>query len=422
MPREPSPYAWAWWGSLASLALAALTGAFLRFGMAYGFPAGVSFINVRHAHSHLMYFGWVTPALMALVASRLPRREGASGPRSFNIVIGLTLVLGLLSYPAFFLWGYGPVQVGQARLPVAVIFSSLNILAWYAYVALYFRRTRGLPRDLPMRLWDAALVFLVLASFGAWGRAALVALHVENVFLESAAVHLFLDLFSDGWFLLALLGLAFAVRPLPGDISPWPLRLLWVGLPLTFLLGVPVSLVPPALRAVSGLGGLLAAAGVLLYLRQLRHQRRLRRGDGWSPAWALPLALLAVKALMQAGASLTPLALWGERLGLRVFYLHVFLLGSVTLALFAAAGDVWGEGFASGRRPLSIAILLLLASLLPLTGLWPSALAGPWAVRAAAWIALLPAAVVLALLARRLFFSRKQQNRTQMTQFGADVR
>ena len=29
---------------------------------------GLSLGNIRHAHSHLMYMGWVTPALMALVA------------------------------------------------------------------------------------------------------------------------------------------------------------------------------------------------------------------------------------------------------------------------------------------------------------------------------------------------------------------
>jgi hypothetical protein len=134
--------------------------------------------------------------------------------------------LGLLSYPAFFIWGYQPAQIGSARLPVAVIFSSLNILAWYVYTWLYFRGTRGLRRDLPLRMWDSALVFLVLASLGAWGRALLVGLKVDDAFLETAMVHLFLDLFSDGWFLLALLGLAFARLPRPVSASPRALRLL----------------------------------------------------------------------------------------------------------------------------------------------------------------------------------------------------
>ena len=56
--------------ALAVFVLAGATGAFMRFGLLYGM-AGLSYANVRHAHSHLMYFGWVTPALIALKASIL---------------------------------------------------------------------------------------------------------------------------------------------------------------------------------------------------------------------------------------------------------------------------------------------------------------------------------------------------------------
>ncbi|MCS6826625.1 MAG: hypothetical protein NZ553_08445, partial [Caldilinea sp.] len=52
--------------ALAALTLAAWTGVLMRFGMIYGMPAWAqNFGAVRHAHSHLMYFGWVTLALMA---------------------------------------------------------------------------------------------------------------------------------------------------------------------------------------------------------------------------------------------------------------------------------------------------------------------------------------------------------------------
>ena len=34
-----------------------------------GLPGGLAYVNVRHAHSHLMFFGWVTPALMGLIAA-----------------------------------------------------------------------------------------------------------------------------------------------------------------------------------------------------------------------------------------------------------------------------------------------------------------------------------------------------------------
>jgi len=67
---------WIWKAALVCFIIAGATGSLMRFGMLYGYPAGLQFVNVRHAHSHLMYFGWVTPALMALIAANLPRVTG----------------------------------------------------------------------------------------------------------------------------------------------------------------------------------------------------------------------------------------------------------------------------------------------------------------------------------------------------------
>lgn len=66
--RHPT-YKCGWFSALGVFVLAGLTGAFMRFGLIYGFPWGLQYANIRHAHSHTMYFGWVTPALMALIAA-----------------------------------------------------------------------------------------------------------------------------------------------------------------------------------------------------------------------------------------------------------------------------------------------------------------------------------------------------------------
>ena len=69
---------WVWWGALGCFVLAGLTGVFFRFGVSSGVTWGLSLGNVRHAHSHLMYFGWVTPVLMALISRYLPSVAGCS--------------------------------------------------------------------------------------------------------------------------------------------------------------------------------------------------------------------------------------------------------------------------------------------------------------------------------------------------------
>lgn len=382
---------WAWTGALALFVLAGTTGVLYRFGIVVGFPGDLQSGNVRHAHSHLMYFGWVTPALMALVATRLPDLTGRPLSAWVSRVIGATLVVALLAYFPFLLYGYQPAEIAGRRLPIAVIAAGLNILAWYAFAGLYAGATWGVPRGAPLRLWDAALGFLGLASMGAWGRGVLVALEVDDPFWAAASVHLFLDLFADGWLLLALLGLLYAAYPAAEGRGGgrWGPRLIVCGLPLTFLLGIWSSLVPSALRLVAGAGGILVAFGLFGSLRALWPPARSGRGE----AWRLPLIFLAIKAVALLGISLPLVARWGERVGLRVPYLHWMLLGFVTLGLVAAARDVWGEDAVRGWRGMQTAVVLLLATLFPLTALWPATLAGRWVLVVAAWAALGPVVV-----------------------------
>jgi len=133
----PTPLFRYWRLALACFVLAGTTGALYRFGLVLGLPWGLALTNVRHAHSHLMYFSWVTPALMALMVARLPEvlPDGWSVPiRRFRWPIVGTLVLGLAAYPFFLLFGYQLVTVGSARLPLAAVIGSLNTLVLLDFV------------------------------------------------------------------------------------------------------------------------------------------------------------------------------------------------------------------------------------------------------------------------------------------------
>ncbi|MGE5262626.1 MAG: hypothetical protein ACM3S0_04540 [Acidobacteriota bacterium] len=374
---------WAWIGALGVFVLAGSTGALYRFGMLMGLPFGLVFTNVRHAHSHLMYFGWVTPALMAFIATRLPDVLGWPLKRSFNRVILVTFIFALIAYVPFLLYGYGIAEIAGRPIPPGVIGASLNILAWYAYVWIYSVNTRGASRNRALRFWDWALLFQLLASLGAWGRGVLVALKVTDPFVTTAMVDLFLDLFSDGWFVLALLGLAFAAYPAADSTTARRAQwLIIIGMPVTFLLGVSVDLVPTPLRLIGGAGGILVALGLLLTIAALWRAV----GGGWRIA----LAFLAIKAFAELGLSVPPLAAWGEAAGLRILYLHTLLLGFVSLGLLAAARDAWGQVAVRGRAWMTVSVLVLIATLVPLTNLMPREWGGRWALEIAAIAALLP--------------------------------
>jgi hypothetical protein len=353
--------------------VAATTGAVLRFGLLVGMPAGWNYTYLRHAHSHLMYFGWVTLALMALTYQTLPALTGRAlpHPRLARWQLTATAFAAILTFPAFATSGYGLTRIGDVELPLSIMAATLNILTWYVFAGLYWHASRGVRRSLALRALDGAVVFIVLASFGAWGIGLLTALGSHNRFLGAAAPHFFLDLFSDGWFILGTLGLLFArlgelarpprfsqgqlrTRPqnstdsatylgsqskprrsVSGKEARWALWLVLVGLPPTFLLSIPVSMVPSGLRFLAGLGGLTVASGFIILIGQLWSVRsRLPR--------IMPAALVcfAIKAVAEALLAFPGIARWAAGTQLRVFYLHTLLLGFVTLALAALIGDV----------------------------------------------------------------------------------
>ena len=381
-----------WWAALACFALAGLTGALYRFGLVLGLPWGLDLTNVRHAHSHLMYFSWVTPALMSLMVARLPELlpDGwqVSTGRFRWPIIG-ALVLGLAAYPFFLLFGYQPVAVGSAQLPLAAIVGSLNTFAWYGFVAVYAQTTWKAPRSLPLRLWDGAVVMLVLASLGGWGVVIVTRLGLESLFATQAFTHLFLDLFADGWFVLGVLGLAYGARPELGRLAAarYADTLLIIGLPLTFLLTVPVALVPPVVRGIATVSGLLVGLGLALNIWLLRPRR--------SSPWFWPIFFLALRTVAEIGLALPVVAQWAERMSLRLSYLHWLLLGFVTLGLIAAANEFPLFRRLQNWRAFSLGVILIILSLLPLTRLWPTAWSGVWAVWFAAAMTLVPVGVAL---------------------------
>jgi hypothetical protein len=112
----------------------------------------------------------------------------------------------------------------------------------------------------------------------------------------------------------------------------------------------------------------------------------------------VPLALLTLKALVGLGTLLPVTARWGQQNSLRVLYLHLLLLGFITLGLFVAAREAWDRMAVPGHRWLVLAILAVLLSLLPLTGLWPTAWRGLLALQVAAWVSFWPVLVVTGML------------------------
>lgn len=323
--------------ALLALALAASTGVLLRFGMVYGMPDWAqNFAAVRHAHSHLMYFGWVTLALMALIWTDLPRYTGRPLPCGVGVQMALTAIFALLSYPAFWQNGYGMTQIGAAELPLGSMVSTLNGLTWFLFAALYVRASQQMTdRPLPVQLWDWAIMLMLIASAGAVGLVAMVFTGADNPFLQQMFLHQFLDLFAVGWFNLALLGVIWSRLPAAAQASGWlPSMSLALLLAPTFLLGMSPAVAPEHLFWLAALANVGAAILSGIHLVQIWRRRSRLPAFSWLGLAALAVPIAAAFAILLPGV-------WryGASGQLRVFYLHDLLLGWVSTMLFILIGE-----------------------------------------------------------------------------------
>jgi len=330
--------------ALLSLVIAAGTGVLLRFGIVMGMPVWASnFSAIRHAHSHLMYFGWVTLGLMALIWHYLPRQSGRALPKGVRAQMTLTALLALLSFPAFWSNGYGLTQIGSVKLPLGAMVSGFNGLLWLFFAGLYLRATWRLPERSPVvQLWDWAIGLMVLAFGGALGFVGLV-MTGGSLAYQQILLHLFLDLFAVGWFHLALLGVLWARISEYVQLPRWlPSQSLAICVVPTFLLGVSPFVITDALfwlAATANLGAALLGAWHLYALWQLRR-------------YLPPVAQVGLVVLGGHIASAIFIVWpgfwqWSAGTQLRIFFLHNFLLGWVSSALLGmvlAVGSMLARG------------------------------------------------------------------------------
>ncbi|MDR9414972.1 MAG: hypothetical protein RI564_01720 [Gracilimonas sp.] len=383
---------WQW--AMFSFVLAGLAGFLYRLGFIVSMPYEVSLENVRHAHSHLMFFCWAALLPMYLIKlDTIPGYHAAFGARLMKGSLYFSLVTGLLSFPAFFFWGYSSVAIGSAQIPVSAVLSGLVMIGWYGFMSGYLVTRKQKKNFIPNTWFEGALLMLFISSLGAWGVSLVEFISIGGALFGKALTHFFLAVFVEGWVLLVLMGLiAKSLKMEDEDFTLPPgilVGLIAIGAPLTFPYGIPESFVSINMSVAARMGGVLIAEGVLLYVYSVYKSKRLSLG-----IWIWPLGLLALKAVMQLIASLSPADLWLSDHGVRVLYLHVTLLGALTLGLaaFLSREENISQPYFYG---LVFSILLLLFSLIFLTSLWPEPISGVWIYSAMVITAIFP---ILAML------------------------
>lgn len=406
------------WGvSLACFVLAAGTGAYYRFALFTPLPGVLE--NIRHAHSHLMFFSWVTPPLILLIGAHLTGR--GVKPRGFAATALVAAIGGLATYLPFLKSGYHLTPFAGKLLPISMIASGMNGLVWYVFAALFVAATWRLKRDARLRLFDVSIVLMLASTLAVIALAYLGASGQIQRHVMLALVDWFLTLFADGWFGLAILGLA-AAHASTRQLARTPVAA------LAWLLGGSM-LVRSVGRLADNAGGYAwgapveSAAGAvtaLMWLALVTALWRVEKSPVMAGAGAgaptgatlvlrqLALGLLLVKGLVELGATTPMLGQLLNHTSMHVFFLHAFLLGAVSFAVIYGVRSVAGAGGFVGAPWFVAAVAIMVAALVPLTPLWPTAWGGVWILRVAAFTSIAPVLVVLHAFARLVLGSARR--------------
>lgn len=390
MTSTSDSFAPAWHGdarvirtALLMLALSALTGVGFRLVALGVIRSPWPLEYIRHAHSHLVIFGWAIPAMFVALGHRF--RPSLAAARGMGATYAALFGLALASWPLFLVSGYQRTVIGNASLPLSVMVSGLGMLAWYAWVARFVQLpSRRSNADVGEQLASMAVAFLVASSAGAWGVAVAQALG-SGLRTTQFLTHAFLHLLTLGF--MGLGALAVLIDGMRADrVSTTLVRLCGLGVLLS-MLGATDTVTVPVMQLVGRIGLATASIGTLALLA--------RSGLGRQRASLVPLLFVLAKSGAELTLAAAPSALLERILddpSMRVLYLHITLVGFASITLIRAILPA-----TRARLGLMVCLAVVAISLLPVSSMWPVRLGGAWTWWAAAWAGL--AAAVAATVA-----------------------
>ena len=310
--------------------LAAALGLFLRWQFIVPTP-GIRYTFFLHAHSHVMFLGWVFNVLyLSFVEYHLADRN----PKPFItfFIFLQTLVMAMMiSFP---IQGYGMFSI---------IFSTLHTLAVMYFIGLFFIRSKG-KRSVPLWFARASLFFFFLSTAGPFSLAFLMANDLGHTAWYNFSIYYYLHFQYNGFFLFGIFSLFFqmlerkqiAYRDDNAYVfGKWMAAACVPAYALSILYAKPGL----AFNLIGAAAGVLQLVAIALILRELKLLTVVLKARLHPTAFfllSIALFALVVKSLLQLGSAHPDIARMAYDLRpVVIAYLHLILLGIVTFFILA---------------------------------------------------------------------------------------
>ncbi len=315
---------------LLFFSLAAAFGLFLRWQFVDPTP-GIRYTYFLHAHSHLMFLGWVFNLLyLSFIEHNLPN-SGRKNYLKLFIALQFLVIAMTISFP---IQGYGLYSI---------IFSTLHTLAVMGFIPVFFRNTR---RDKRVSTWFArvALIFFFISTAGPFSLGYLMSNDLGQTVWYNFSIYYYLHFQYNGFFLFGVLSLFFQLLE-KKKISFSDEQALkfgkWMAVACVpaYALSILFAKPPLVFNVIGALAAVLQLAALAIFLVELA-SIRTAVGRGFKPQtlviFALVFSALIVKSILQLLSAYPAIAEFAySARPVVIAYLHLVLVGVITLFLLA---------------------------------------------------------------------------------------
>ena len=306
------------------LVLSLIVGIWIRFEWHSPIQSEFAIPHLIHTHTHAALLGWVYLIFSGFTLKTvIPERKATA--IAVPMAVGLHLAnVGM--FIAFSLQGYAFWSI---------LFSSIHLFltVWLAVVYLFFRK-----KDAPLLVRNftgSAWLWLMLSGFGPFALAFTggMAGQWAQFWLGS-----YLYLLTNGWILFILIAVGIQYLHVKTDSNKWMnigFNIMFYSLPGSMISMFYVLDISEKLQWIGWLFNVAFSIGTLMVVIPLIKPALKKTIDKWLVFQGL--LFLIVKSVLQIIAFLPFLLYLTSNHHLKVLFLHLFLLGCVTLILIPFA-------------------------------------------------------------------------------------
>jgi hypothetical protein len=315
---------------LLFLFIGSLLGVLLRWQFISTTP-GINYSFFLHGHSHTMFLGWIFNALyIGFVSNHILERDQHFFRRLF-IALQVLVVAMLISFP---IQGYGSFSI---------LFSTLHTVGALIFLFQFFRCTRSITAT---SLWYAriALLFFIMSAIGPFALGYLTSIGLGQTNWYFFSIYFYLHFQYNGFFLFGVMSLFFNVieeKKIPFDnfkakrmglimaiacVPAYLLSVLWANPGYLF----------NVIGALSAATQIVAFIILLTLVIDIRFELRKHIPRATRILLCIASFAFALKLILQLLSAAPDVArMTYELRPIVIAYLHLVLLGMISICLFA---------------------------------------------------------------------------------------